>query len=43
LGDGGARREHKYVISADMEQWIAENRAFVVETFSRQSQLAITK
>jgi hypothetical protein len=40
LGDGGVVREgsltfssSKYAISVDMEQWTAEHRAFIVETF----------
>jgi hypothetical protein len=40
LGDGGVGREgsltfnsSKYTISVDMEQWTAEHRAFVIETF----------
>jgi hypothetical protein len=48
-GDGGAGRSDsltlnswKYAISVDMEQWTAEHRTFVRETFSRHNELSDT-
>jgi hypothetical protein len=31
-----------YAIEVDMEQWTAERHAFFAETFSKQSEMAVT-